>query len=130
MDPTQPTNLPPPPPAVAPTTAPVKDTTAKIIYVLYLLSFFAGVTSLVGVVMAYVYQGDAPEPLRTHYRFQIRTFWIGVLYALLSSLALTLFGIGILGFAFLAVWLIVRCVKGLRYLDRREPVPDPTTWLW
>ena len=129
MDPTQPTNLPPPPPAVAPP-PPAKDTTAKIVYVLYLLSFFAGVTSLVGVVMAYVYRGDAPEALRTHYRFQIRTFWIGILYALLSSLALALFGIGILGFAFLAVWLIVRCVKGLRYLDRREAVPDPTTWLW
>jgi uncharacterized membrane protein len=130
MDPTQPTNLPPPPPAAAPPSAPVKDTTAKIIYVLYLLSFFAGVTSLIGVVMAYVYQGDAPEPLRTHYRFQIRTFWIGVLYAFLASLLLVLAGVGVLGFAFVAVWIIVRCVKGLRYLDRREAVPDPATWLW
>ncbi len=129
MDPTQPTNLPPPPPA-APPAPPVRDTTAKIIYVLYLLSFFAGVTSLVGVVMAYVYQGDAQGSLGTHYRFQIRTFWLGVLYAFLSSLLLMLFGVGVLGFAFVAVWIIVRCVKGLRYLDRREAVPDPTTWLW
>ncbi|HVI95554.1 MAG TPA: hypothetical protein VM753_16195 [Anaeromyxobacter sp.] len=131
MDPTQPqpTSLPPPPP-FAPPPAPAKDTTAKIIYVLYLLSFFAGVTSLVGVVMAYVYRGDAPAPLQTHYRFQIRTFWIGALYALLSSLLLMLFGVGVLGFAFLAVWIIVRCVKGLRFLDRREAVPDPATWLW
>ncbi len=130
MDPGQPTNLPPPPPTVAPPAAPERDSTAKIIYVLFLLSFFAGVTSLVGVIMAYVYEGDASERIRTHYRFQIRTFWIGVLYAFLSSLALMLFGIGILGFLFLAVWIIVRCVKGLRYLDRREAVPDPATWLW
>jgi uncharacterized membrane protein len=41
-----------------------------------------------------------------------------------------LFGVGVLGFAFLAVWIIVRCVKGLRFLDRREAVPDPATWLW
>ncbi len=128
MDPTQPTNLPPPP--AAPPAPPVRDTAAKIIYVLYLLSFFAGVTSLVGVVMAYVYRGDAQGSLETHYRFQIRTFWLGVLYAFLSSLLLMLFGVGVLGFAFVAVWIIVRCVKGLRYLDRREPVPDPTTWLW
>ncbi len=128
MDPTQPTNLPPPP--AAPPAPPVRDTTAKIIYVLYLLSFFAGVTSIVGVVMAYVYRGDAQGSLVTHYRFQIRTFWLGVLYAFLSSLLLMLFGVGVLGFAFVAVWIIVRCVKGLRYLDRREPVPDPTTWLW
>jgi uncharacterized membrane protein len=125
--PTQPTNL---PPSQAIAQPPVKDTPAKIVYALFLLSLFAGVTSLIGVVVAYVYQGDAPAPLRTHYRFQIRTFWIGVLYAFLSSLALMAFGVGILGFAFVAVWIIVRCVKGLRFLDRREAIPDPATWLW
>jgi uncharacterized membrane protein len=127
MDSTQPTNL-PPPQAIAP--PPVNDTPAKIAYALFLLSLFAGVTALIGVVVAYVYQGDAPAPLRTHYRFQIRTFWIGVLYAFLSSLALLAFGVGILGFAFVAVWIIVRCVKGLRFLDRREAIPVPATWLW
>lgn len=105
------------------------ESMAKLVYVLYLASLAVGVTSLIGVVIAYVYQGDAPEGLRTHFRLQIRTFWIGFLYAFLGVL-LSLAGVGLVLLAFVAVWLIVRCVRGLRYLDRREPYPDAGTWLW
>jgi uncharacterized membrane protein len=123
MDPTTPAASPPP---AAPAAS---DITAKIVYILYLVSLVVGVTSIVGVILAYVNVGDAPEPLRSHYRFQIRTFWIGVLYALVS-LVLTLVVVGAIGFVFVVVWLVVRCVKGLRYLDRREPYPNAATWLW
>ncbi len=127
----EPTLPPPPPPPVAPAGPTVKDTPAKIVYVLYLLALVtAHVTGVVGVVIAYVYRGEAPAALRSHYRFQIRTFWIALLYGIVSAALLPLFGIGVAGFVFLAVWIIVRCVKGLRYLDRREAYPDPATWLW
>jgi uncharacterized membrane protein len=102
---------------------------AKLVYILYLASLVVGVTSLVGVVIAYVYQGDAPEDLRTHFRLQIRTFWIGLLYGIVGAL-LSLLGIGLVLLVFVAVWLVVRCVKGLRYLDRREPYLNDGTWLW
>ncbi len=126
MDPVLPTT-PAPPPAVAP--PPPSDGTVKVVYVLYLLSLLVGVTSLVGVIVAYVNIGDAPEPLKGHYRFQIRTFWIGLLYGCVAFL-LTFAVVGLALFVFLAVWLIVRCVKGLKALDRREPSPAGTTWLW
>jgi uncharacterized membrane protein len=116
------------PPPLATQPAP-SATTAKIVYVLYLASFLVGVTALVGVVIAYVHHGDAPEPLRSHYRFQIRTFWIGLLYTAGAAL-LSLFVIGLLFLAFVAVWLVVRCVKGLKHLERREPYPNLETWLW
>jgi uncharacterized membrane protein len=106
-----------------------RDTTAKIVYVLYLLSLAVGVTSLVGVVMAYVNVGDAPEPLRTHYRFQIRTFWIGLVYAIVGSILL-LVAVGGVVLLATAVWLVIRCAKGLKYLDRGQAYPDPSTWLW
>ncbi len=109
--------------------APAGDGPAKLVYVLYLVSLALGVTSIVGVVVAYLYAGEAPEALKTHYRFQIRTFWIGLLYSLAGFL-LTFVLVGFAVFAFVAVWLIVRCVKGLRWLDRREAVPEPATWLW
>jgi len=32
--------------------------------------------------MAYIYKGDAPDWLKSHYRYQIRKFWIGILYGL------------------------------------------------
>ncbi|HEY6104626.1 MAG TPA: hypothetical protein VIV59_01495, partial [Anaeromyxobacteraceae bacterium] len=80
----EPTQLPPapppaPPPAAPPPAAAPGENVAKVVYVLYLVSLVTGVTALVGVVMAYVYQGDAPDWLKTHYRFQIRTFWLGLL---------------------------------------------------
>jgi uncharacterized membrane protein len=105
------------------------DSTAKIVYVLYLLSLLFGVTALVGVVIAYVNVGDAPEPLKNHYRFQIRTFWIGLLYACVSALA-TFFVVGVVLAVLAVVWFIVRCVKGLKYLGRGEPYPNAGTWLW
>lgn len=117
-----------PPPQASPQQA-QGDSTAKIIYILYLVSLAVGVTALVGVVMAYVNVGDAPEPFKTHYRFQIRTFWIGLLYAIVGGI-LSVVGIGVLLLLLVLVWFIVRCVKGLRYLERRETYPNAETWLW
>jgi uncharacterized membrane protein len=128
MDPVLPTSVPPRPEAPAPQPA-RSDTNAKVIYILYLLSLVLGITSLVGVIMAYVNVGDAPEPLKSHYRFQIRTFWIGLLYGVIA-LALTLAAVGVLVLLLVAVWLIVRCVKGLKAFDRHEPYPKVETWLW
>src|SRR5262249_50068248 len=108
---------------------PGEGSTAQIIYILYLVSLAVGVTALVGLIMAYVNRIDAPEWLQTHYRFQIRTFWIGLLYGLLSLLA-TIFVIGLLGFLFLLIWWIVRCAKGLKLLSRGAAYDNPATWLW
>lgn len=126
----EPTQLPPaPPPASpsAPAATATGETAAKIVYVLYLATFITGVTALVGVVMAYVYQDDAPDWLKTHFRFQIRTFWLGLIFGLVGAL-LSLVVVGFAVLVFLAVWLVVRCVKGLKYAGRREPYPDPVGW--
>ncbi len=102
---------------------------AKVIYVLYLAGFIVGVTPLIGVVMAYLAKGEAPEWLDTHYRYQIRTFWIAFLYTFVSVL-LTVILIGILGLLATAVWLIVRCIKGFQALDRGEPIENVATWMF
>jgi uncharacterized membrane protein len=127
MDPSQPlptTPAPPPAGRAAPS-----DSTAKIVYILYLVSIAVGVTSLIGVIMAYLNVGEAPEPLRSHYRFQIRTFWIGLLYSAIGFVLLFV-AVGAVVLLFVAVWLIVRCVKGLKYLDRGEAYPNAASWLW
>ena len=127
----EPTQMPPAPlpaPSPAPPAAAASgETAAKVVYVLYLATFVTGVTALVGVVMAYVYQDDAPDWLKTHFRFQIRTFWLGLVFGLVGAL-LSLVVVGFLVLVFLAVWLVVRCVKGLKYVGRREPYPDPVGW--
>jgi uncharacterized membrane protein len=100
-----------------------------IIYVLYLFTFLVGVSALIGVVMAYVNKGTAPEWAETHYRYQIRTFWISLLYLLVGGL-LVIAAVGFVVLLFWAVWFVVRCVKGLKQVQLGAPMPNPGTWLW
>ena len=102
---------------------------AKIVYILYLVSIIFGATGIIGVVMAYIYRGDAPDWLKSHYQFQIRTFWIGGLYMVIGAI-LALAIIGYLVLLFWVVWLVIRCVKGMKSLDLKEVHPDPTGWLF
>lgn len=113
------------------TTANSTDATGsvKLIYILYLAGIVFGITGIVGVVMAYINRNDAPEWLKSHYDFQIRTFWIGALYMFVGIL-LSLILIGYLILLFWMVWLIVRCVKGMKYLDERQAHPNPSGWMF
>lgn len=49
--------------------------------------FFAGVTALVAVIVAYALHDAATETLSSHFRFQIRIFWIGTGCLLLAVTA-------------------------------------------
>lgn len=101
----------------------------KLIYILYLVGVVVGITSLVGVIMAYINKNDAPEWMQSHYQYQIRTFWIGLLYVFISALLMVV----VIGFLLLLgyyVWLIVRCVKGLKALEQNQPIANPKIWLF
>mgnify|MGYP000054435952 CR=1 FL=1 len=102
---------------------------AQIVYILYLASIIFGVTGIIGLIMAYVNKGDSPDWLQTHYQFQIRTFWIGILIAIIGGIT-SAFGVGLIILLGLLVWYIMRCVKGMKYLGQSEVVPDPKTWIW
>lgn len=106
---------------------PVSTGSVKLVYILYLVGIFVGLTGIVGVIVAYVNKGEGPDWLQTHYQYQIRTFWIGALYLVVGSL-LSLILIGWFVIVFWIVWLIVRCVKGMKYADNQQAVPAPTTW--
>lgn len=108
--------------------APAK--TANLIYILYLVGLLIPVIPfIVGVVLAYMYRRDMTEWLESHSTYQIRTFWIALLFGIVA-LILTIAFIGWLLYVALVVWLIVRCVKGLQAVARREPIPDPQTWMF
>ena len=108
---------------------PAEGDTTRVVYILYLLSLIVGVTSIIGVIIAYVNRADAPEWVQTHYRFQIRTFWIGLLYAFLSVLTVIII-IGLFFGVFTFIWWIVRSAKGLKLLGEGAPYENPATWLW
>lgn len=108
---------------------PTTEGSAKIVYILYLVGIIFGIIGIVGVVMAYINRSDAPEWLRSHYQFQIRTFWIGALYMLIGVI-LAFVIIGYLVLLFWVIWLIVRCVKGMKSLEQKEAHPNPTGWMF
>jgi len=100
----------------------------QLLYILYLASVLVGITGLIGVIMAYMSKDQAPDWLKTHYNFLIRTFWIGLVFCVIGTvLMIVLIG----WFILLAtvVWWIVRCVKGLSLLGRGEPVANYQTWM-
>jgi len=101
---------------------------ANLIYILYLVSIIVGITSLIGVVLAYINRGNAPDWVKSHYTFQIHTFWKAIVIAIVGMITMPLMGLGMLVILALLVWYIIRCVKGMQYLSAGKPVPDPTTW--
>ena len=126
---------PPLPAAPAPTVAPSvthdERQMAFVVYILYLAHFVpvvGWVAGIVGVVLAYVERDNAPAWLKSHFTFLIRTFWIGLLFYVVSlCLCVILIGFPLL-FATL-VWFLVRCALGLSRLLRSEPYPTPESWL-
>lgn len=102
---------------------------ALIVYVLYLLGFLTGVSAVVGLIIAWL-QVERAEPVtRSHFRFQIRTFWIGLLYLVAGAITLHV-AIGALILLWWVVWTAIRCVKGLLALNAGEPIADPESWLF
>jgi uncharacterized membrane protein len=102
---------------------------ALTVYILYLLGFFTGLTAVIGLIIASM-QGDQADPInRTHFRFQIRTFWIGLLYVFGGLVTLHV-AIGGLVLLWWIVWTLIRCVKGLLALNAGEPIGDPASWFF
>ncbi len=115
----------------APRPQAVSDTTiAIVVYALYLGSYFiGGLTALAGVIIAYVQYGSADPLLQSHYRFQIRTFWIGLLY-LVAGIVLCFIVIGIVVLLWWFIWTLVRSIKGILALNEGRPIADPTSWMF
>ena len=94
-----------------------------VCYILYAVSLFVGITALVAVVVNYVKREDAAGTLyESHFTWQIRTFWWGLLWAVVG-MATT---IVVVGFAVLladAVWCIYRIVKGFLNWNDGKPMP-------
>ena len=110
---------------------------ALAVYVLYLVGLIFVITFLIGVVLAYVGRGAAPNWLAGHYRFQIRTFWIGLVTLVIGFILLVtvssnmFFGIIVyLLLPLLVLWFIIRCAIGISALIRRRPIGNAGAWLF
>lgn len=117
-------------------------TMPAVVYGLYLIALATAVPVLIGVIVAYACRGGAAPAMRTHYDFQIRTFWMSIALWLLGGFLIVVGGvfslilIGLpfffLGWAIVGlvtVWYALRTIVGVVYLARNQPYPRPYSWL-
>jgi uncharacterized membrane protein len=95
-------------------------TVATVVYALQAAGFFLGITWIAAVIIDYVKKDDAAGTwLESHYRWQIRTFWWGLLWGVIGGI-LALIIVGFIVLAADAIWIIYRIVKGwLRLAESR-----------
>ena len=90
-------------------------------------AFLTGWPSLIAVILNYVKRSDVRGTwLDSHFRWQIRTFWFGVLWVGLCVLFIVMtFGVGILiawlPLLIVGLWFIYRIVRG--WMRLRDGLP-------
>ena len=120
----------------------------RIIYILYLVGAFTGVTMIVGVILAYIERGKLTDiTLESHVEKQIRMFWIWlivlvVLYVVIFAATIpALFAIAAGGLPVIAMgslglvallsflvplglflYVLISSIQSLRTLDSGEPI--------
>src|SRR6476469_5320093 len=117
-------------------------TWAKVIYALHTFSLITGILgtatvvgafltgwpSIIAVILNYVKRSEVRGTwLESHFRWQIRTFWFGLLWVSLCGLFVVMtLGIGILiawlPLGLVAVWFIYRIVRGWTALNGNRPM--------
>jgi uncharacterized membrane protein len=91
-------------------------------------AFLIGWPSLIAVILNYAKRDDVRGTwLASHFRWQIRTFWFGVLWVALCGVFIVLtLGLGLLvvwvPLGLVGVWFIYRIVRGWLQLLERRPL--------
>jgi len=91
-------------------------------------AFLTGWPSLIAVILNYVKRSDVRGTwLESHFRWQIRTFWYGLLWVVLCGLFIVMtLGIGLLivwlPLITVTVWFIYRVMRGWLALRDRRPM--------
>lgn len=110
--------------------------TAIIVYMLFLGSVLAVVTAPLGVVIAHWKRRSADDWVASHFTFQIRTFWLGVVGGGIFVAAWQLLGViglppmapwamGYIYFTICLIWMVARCGVGIQRLTSNRPIDNP-----
>jgi uncharacterized membrane protein len=97
-------------------------TITTAIYALYALSLVVGITVFVAIVLNYIKKDDVAGTFyESHFRWQIRTFWFGLLWGFIGVITFIAV-IGMFVLAADAIWFIYRIAKGWLNLHERKPM--------
>ena len=118
------------------------ETWTKVIYALHAFSLLTGILgtasvigafltgwpSIIAVILNYVKRADVRGSwLESHFLWQIRTFWYGLLWVVLCGLVVVLtLGLGLLvvwlPLAVVTIWFVYRIARGWMRLGARQPM--------
>jgi uncharacterized membrane protein len=91
-------------------------------------AFLTGWPSIIAVILNYIKRSEARGTwLESHFRWQIRTFWFGLLWiSLCGAFIIATLGIGLL-FVWLPIglvglWFVYRIIRGWVTLSDRRPM--------
>ncbi len=103
----------PPPSLISVTTA---------VYVLQAIGILLPPVFIVAVIVNYVKRDDVQQTfLASHFRWQIRTFWFGLLWAIIGGLTWFIL-VGYIVTLVNYIWLMYRVIKGWLDLVDRKPM--------
>ncbi len=91
-------------------------------------AFLTGWPSIIAVILNYIKRSEARGTwLESHFRWQIRTFWFGLLWiALCGAFIIATFGIGLffmwLPIGLVGLWFVYRIIRGWVTLSDRRPM--------
>jgi uncharacterized membrane protein len=93
-------------------------------------AFLFGWPSIIAVILNYVKRSEARGTwVESHFRWQIRTFWLALVWAALIAVVSAVFAIVLIGIATwivglfaLGVWAILRIGRGWLVLRDRRPI--------
>ena len=95
---------------------------ATAVYALQAVSFLLVITYFIAVILNYIKRDDARGTwIESHFHWQIRTFWFGLLWFVLGGLTFFI----VIGWFILfaaALWLIYRILKGWLNLNDGKPM--------
>jgi uncharacterized membrane protein len=93
-----------------------------VIYALYAISLFIGITAIAAIIMNYLKKDDVAGTIyESHFRWQIRSFWFGLLWAVVGVVTMMI----LVGWVILladSVWMVYRIVKGWLNLNDGKPM--------
>jgi len=92
-----------------------------VVYILQALSFVFLITAVAGIIINYIKEDDVKGSwLESHFEWQKRTFWYGLLWMVLGFLSFFLLIQWVI-LPIVAIWLVYRIAKGWIYLvDGKE----------
>jgi len=97
----------------------------SIAYLLYAFAFFFGFTAIIAVIINYIKKDEFTGTfLESHFRWQIRTFWFGLLWLTIGVITAFMI-IGLFILLAVTIWMAYRIIKGWLRLSDDRPMYSP-----